>query len=122
MPEIATQTEEIQENPPEFKILSKDEEKSLKVSERKIYRKQLKMYKKELKRQKYNEYMRGYMQHYCLMKYKYDKNYREKEKYRSRYKYYKNKAIEKGIISVEEFENIENPEKLLSNLMINNEI
>ena len=92
MPEISTQTEEEHEEPPKFKVLTPEEEKSLKVKERKEYRKALKIYKKELKRQKYNDYMRVYMSNYRKMKYKWDKNYKEETKYKRRLEYYTRKA------------------------------
>jgi hypothetical protein len=95
MPEIATQTEW---EPPQFKVLTPEEEKKLTIRERKEYRKELKMHKKAVKRKKYNEYMRVYMSNYRKMKYKYDPAYREKVKFTRRFKYYSNKAIRNGVI------------------------
>ena len=127
MPEIAIQTDEIIENPPEnepkgFKVLTKEEEKKLTGREFKAYRRELRAYKRENARKKYNEYMAVYMKNYRKMKYKYDPVFREKVKYNRRLYYYKEKAIQKEIITKEQYNELEEPEKLISQLMINNQI
>lgn len=102
MPDISTQTGEDDEEPT-FKILSDEEVSQLKKYPKIFYLRKLKKYlkeqemnkqllEKELKHQKALEnkklYMRNYVKNYNKMKYKYDKQHRNKIKEQNLINYY----------------------------------